>query len=91
MGEGQDVHGGSSEDELTGPKLVALRPDDRSPEVVLHQALNQVDRLKAVVVVMIGKDGTYYVDSSTCQVSEICMASMALQGEAQDQLADKTM
>jgi hypothetical protein len=65
-------------------KIVALKPDERSPEVVLHQTLNKVDKLKAVVVVMVTHDDKYIIDTSSMLKSEVCMAAMTLHQNAID-------
>lgn len=61
--------------------LVHLPGTPLTPEVVLHRALNELDRIASVIVVVVFKDSTVEVDRSRMKMETLAWASMALTGE----------
>lgn len=63
-------------------KIVHLPGSRVSPQVVLHQTLEKVSRVKAVTLVIQWDDDTYDIDWSRQTASELCMGAVLLQAEA---------
>ena len=59
-------------------RLACLPGTGLSPEVLLHQILEDKDDIKAVVIVVEWKDGVRSVAWSDMCVSETCMSSKVL-------------
>ena len=59
-------------------KLSRIPGTGLSPEVLLHQILEDKDDIKAVVIVVEWKDGVRSVAWSDMRVSETCMSSKVL-------------
>lgn len=70
------------------PKLVHLPGTVLTPEVVLHRTLNKSEHIKSVAVVIQWADGSFDVDWSQMQMSEMCMASMVIQKQVTAILGD---
>ena len=67
---------------MSDQKVVYLPGSRVSPQVVLHQVVENVSRIKAVTLVIQWDNDTFDVDFSRQQVSELCMAAVLLQAEA---------
>jgi hypothetical protein len=57
-----------------------------SPEVVLHRTLQKLERVKAVVVVIMLDDDSMYCDWSSLKPSELAMASLVLDSTARNEI-----
>ncbi len=57
-----------------------------SPEVMLHQALAEIEDTKGVVLIVYKKDETVNAGWSDMLLSEVCMASAVLQHDINEAL-----
>lgn len=58
----------------------------RTPEVMLHQTIEKLPRIKAITMVIMWDDDTIDCDWSNQKVSELCMAAMMLDKDAKSVL-----
>jgi hypothetical protein len=68
------------------PPLVHLPGTKLTPEVLLHRTLNNKDRIKAVVTVIMWDDGSVDTECSSMTKAEFCMMGMVLHDQALKQI-----
>lgn len=64
------------------PRIVHLPGTRLTPDVVLHRTLGEIDRIKALTIVIQWDDDSFTIDFSQQKMSELCMGALLLQGEA---------
>lgn len=67
-------------------KLHSLPGVDRTAEVLLHQTIEKLPRIKAIAMVIQWDDDTYDADWSTMMATELITAATVLRLEAEDEL-----
>lgn len=63
-------------------RIVHLPGTALMPEVVLHQTLENVARIRAVTIVIQWDDDTFDIDWSRQQTNDLCMGAVLLQAKA---------
>lgn len=79
-------------------KIHQLPGTTLSPKVVLARTMDEVDRIKAVTIIIQYDDDTFYSDWSCQEVKDLCMGCMEheeavrslLRGEQPDSLKSST-
>ena len=67
---------------MSDQHLVHLPGTRLTPEVVLHQTLEEIARIKAVTIVIQWDDDTFGIDWSRQQINDMCMGAVLLQAKA---------
>jgi hypothetical protein len=63
-------------------KLVCLRHEDTTPQIVLERTLDKVDKIQGVAIVIKWKNGTYDSDWSMLTGGELALMALCLSEEA---------
>lgn len=67
-------------------KLHSLPGVDRTPEVLLHQTIEKLPRIKAISLIIQWDDGSFDADWSTMLMTELITAATVLRLEAENEL-----
>lgn len=76
------------EDDEPEAKIVHLPGTDLTPEVVLHRTLDELHKIKSVVVVIHYKDDSTVIDYSRQPISTVAVSAVLLHSRASKLLTE---